>query len=141
MIHSIDNINTASPDFRLHFFGAYLEKDKNGQIANIDEHTDKKKHILINSNEILYITTGNNFIHNNFLIILANQYNHCFICRGTMNQLAVVLLPKGYLRIHNAFIANSNHIVSRSGEILTVGNVELPIGPHYLDAVKLFFNN
>jgi len=89
----------------------------------------EKEHYQINTKDILYVEAKGN-------------YATMFMEKGEIlvhekiSGLEELLPESGFLRVHRSFIVSLNKITSMKGDILTIGNHEVPIGQTYSKAIR-----
>ena len=72
---------------------------------------------------------------NDYLKIFIDKQNR-LIPRMTIKTLEAKLPAGQFIRVHRSFIVPVNRIKSATGKFLMVGEVQIPIGKSYQDAVK-----
>lgn len=111
---------------------------QSSQIAKIETKQDTLtikadyKLYKIKLDNLLYIEGKKEYVafHTNEKTILA---------LSSLKSLEQSLEEKGFIRIHKSYIVNKDKIETLEGNILGLGNVELPVGQSYRnDLIKIF---
>jgi DNA-binding LytR/AlgR family response regulator len=78
----------------------------------------------IDFEDILYVES-----YGNYLKIETNS--HQFVVRGTLNEFGNKLPDNLFIRVHKSFIVSILNIKKLEGNILVIGNKEIPVGHLY----------
>lgn len=63
------------------------------------------------------------------------------VARMSMKSIEDQLIPAQFLRVHKSYILSKKNITAIRRNSIFIGNLELPIGEHYKEAVDAFVKN
>ncbi len=91
----------------------------------------KKKHFL-EKESLLYIKSDRDYL----------EYHHkegTIVSLGALRKEEERLKSKGFIRVHNSYIVNFEHIKQINSTTVQIENVEIPLGRSYKKAVNNLF--
>lgn len=98
---------------------------------------EDKKYVQIDFNKLLYIEAFEK------LSLLYFEDGECITCRSPLYKVQD-MLPKGFERIHRAYIVNINHINYvdvNTKRVCLKNNFNLSFGLSYRDSIQKYFVN
>lgn len=105
----------------------------------IKEQTQEK------SPELFFIKTGRQVISILYADILYIEAHKEYLCIHTKGQKHMVYrrmkematsLPRQFIRIHNSYIVNMQHLQKTSAQSVTIGGLELPVSSSYKEPLQ-----
>jgi DNA-binding LytR/AlgR family response regulator len=89
--------------------------------------TDRKT-VKVMLNEILYVEGMGNYVK-------IFTENGMVITKNSMTTVETMLPESSFMRIHRSFIVSKSKVKAFSGEVVTIGKIEIPIGKLYKNSV------
>lgn len=90
---------------------------------------DGQKHIKIILNEILYIKSDDDYIH---IVCLERK----LIIYERLKNIITQLPNNQFIRTHNSYIVNINHVNSFQKDKVKIAGIDIPISEKYKDSVR-----
>jgi DNA-binding LytR/AlgR family response regulator len=113
----------------------------NYSVAKQSKEPAEKGNYIIN--DCLFIKQANSFVkikldditylESDRVYLNVNTVHKKLVVRSTLQNYLDLINAKNFYRIHRSFAVNMLHINSINVDMLTVGNVEIPIGKAYRD--------
>lgn len=107
----------------------YLQKKSDKQYLTI--HSERMIH-KVSMDDILYIQGLSNY----YIVVTKDKR---FIAYGSLAALEKRLPSESFLRIHKSYIVSTGQVKAVSGNMVVVGQVELPVGRKYKAIVEKSF--
>jgi len=103
------------------------EKTEPQEEAYLYFRTDRKT-VKVMLNDILYVEGMGNYVK-------IFTESGTIITKNSMTTVETMLPENLFMRIHRSFIASKSKIKSFSGEVVSIGKIEIPIGKLYKNSV------
>jgi DNA-binding LytR/AlgR family response regulator len=105
----------------------------NSTIQDMDSVNEKISSIFVKENsiirkidfeDILYVEAYGNYLK-------VETKSHQFVVRGTLTEFGNKLPDKQFSRVHKSFIVSISNIIKVQGNIIVIGDKEIPVGHLY----------